>query len=267
LPNGVVAGRGLSWKANAMNDPHVVALFYKIGHAEDIDYNKAPPLIHAQAEFEVRIERDHAVVRMREHYATIESGRAVIEPFFRAWELGAALRRGLGELEFKYDRAEVIDRSPVAGALQAEAGFLALTGMHVNVHHSRASYPEPPIDLARDVHVDLMFERFCRYRQGGDTLAGAAYYCLTVLQAAAQSRKEAAKHYGIAETVLDKLAILTDSKGGKDARKAKGTHAEYTPAERQWLEEVMKRIILRTAEVARDGKATFQITMAHFPAV
>src|SRR5438132_1504562 len=96
-------------KANAMNDPHVVALFYKVGHAEHIDYNKAPPLIHAQAEFEVRIERDHAVVRMREHYATIESGRAVIEPFFRAWELGAALRRGLGELEFKYDRAEVID--------------------------------------------------------------------------------------------------------------------------------------------------------------
>jgi hypothetical protein len=67
--------------------------------------------------------------------------------------------------------------------------------------------------------------------------------------------------------VLDKLAILTDSKGGKDARKAKGTHAEYTPADRQWLEEVMKRIILRTAEAARDGKATFQMTMAHFPAV
>src|SRR2546428_6515060 len=40
-------------------------------------FRSAPPLIHAQAEFEVRIERDHAVVRMREHYATIESGRAV----------------------------------------------------------------------------------------------------------------------------------------------------------------------------------------------
>jgi hypothetical protein len=111
-----------------------------------------------------------------------------------------------------------------------------------------------------------MFERFCRYRQGGDTLAGAAYYCLTVLEAAAQGRKKAARRYGIEESVLSKLGMLTDTRGGKDARKAKGAHAEYTPAERQWVEEVMKGIIFRAAEIASDsGKAASQITMVDFP--
>jgi hypothetical protein len=132
---------------------------------------------------------------------------------------------------------------------------------------SRASYPEPPTDLARDAPVDLMFERFCRYRAGGDTLAGAAYYCLTVLEGG-KRRSAAATHYGIAKTVLDRLGILADSKGGKDARKAKAAALEYTPAERQWLEEVMKRIILRAAQVAcSDTAATPQITMADFPAI
>jgi hypothetical protein len=140
-PNEVGAGRvgGLYWKANAMNDPHVVALFYKIKHVDDVDYDRAPPLTHSQAAFEVHIERDQAEVRMKDHYATVDSARAMIEPFFRAWELSAALRRGLGELEFQYDRANVIDRSPLPGALQAEAALLAVGGMKVNLHHSRAS--------------------------------------------------------------------------------------------------------------------------------
>jgi hypothetical protein len=77
------------------------------------DYDKAPPLIHAQAGFEVRIERDHAVVRMREHYATIEAAGMVIEPFFRAWELGAALRRGLENLNS--NRPQSGHRRVVAG--------------------------------------------------------------------------------------------------------------------------------------------------------
>jgi hypothetical protein len=249
-----------------MNDPHVVALFYNV-HADNVDYSKAPPLVHIEDAFEVRIEERRAEVRIKEHHSSVQSAQAAVEPFLRAWELGAALRLGPGELEFKYDKAEVIDRNPVKGVLHAEAGMFVDVFMDAKLTVGRMSYPDPPLDIARDVNVDLMFDRFCRYRQGKETLAGAANFCLTVLEIE-QRRPEAAKRYGFAKTVLDRLAVLAASKGGKDARKAKAAHDEFTPAERQWLEEVMKRIILRVAEVVRDdSKIMPQITMADFPAI
>ena len=33
-----------------MNDPHVVALYYSVKHAEQVNYNKAPRLDHDQPE-------------------------------------------------------------------------------------------------------------------------------------------------------------------------------------------------------------------------
>jgi hypothetical protein len=114
-----------------------------------------------------------------------------------------------------------------------------------------------------------MFARYCRYFEGRTTLGDAANFCLTVAETAAGgSRPGAARHYAIALTVLKKLGELADTKGGTDARKAKGVESPYTPAERTWLEAVMKTIIRRAAEVAADQQATRpQITMTDLPAL
>jgi hypothetical protein len=76
-----------------------------------------------------------------------------------------------------------------------------------------------------------MFDRFCRYRAGTTTLADAANFCLTVLELTAYGRLAAARHYNIAKTVLNKLADLAATKGGYEARKARGAQAEFTGAE------------------------------------
>ena len=246
-----------------MSDLHVEALFYRVNHAEDVDYEKAPPLRYQGAGFSVRIADGTAQIDMIDHHATSEAARAAVEPFLRAWELSAALQQGPGEFQFVYDSARVIDRDPPAGPVQAasvleSARLTASAAAHV----CRANYPPAPLDLARDAAVDLMFDRYCMYREHRTMLADAANYCLTVLETAAGGRSPAARRYVIAQKVLGKIATLAATKGGSNARKAVGAAVDFTAAEHQWLEQAMSLIIRRAAEVAFDPKATRpQITM------
>jgi hypothetical protein len=218
----------------------------------------------------VRIEDGRAEVTMRSHHATVEAARAEVEPFLRAWELTAALEFGPGEFELAYDRAKIIDRRPAAAqvAIQvADAALFAVTTTSAIAHIGRSKYPDPPpAGIRRDANVDLMFDRFRRYRAGTTTLADAANFCLTVLQLTARGRPAVARCYGIREKVLRKLGDLAANKGGNEARKANGAKAEFTPVERQWLEEAIKHLIWRAAEVAGNPPAPLrQITMADLP--
>ena len=67
---------------------------------------------------------------------------------------------------------------------------------------------------------------------------------------------------------MNTLGGLADAKGGEEARKARGASKPFTGAERQWLEETMKRLIWRAAEIAGDPNALpQQITMAELPSL
>jgi len=111
-----------------------------------------------------------------------------------------------------------------------------------------------------------MFDRFCRYHAGRTTLPDAANFCLPALELNAGGRKAAAGRYSVDMPILGKLGDLAANKGGAEARKADGAGAEFTPAEQQWLEETIKRLIRRAAEVAGGPSAPLpQITMACLP--
>jgi|SRR6266496_4053921 len=255
-----------------MNDPHIVALHYRVMHEEYVDYEKAHALTHDEAGFAVRVEDGRAEITMKSHYATVDDARTEVEPFLRAWELTAALQFGPGEFRFAYDRATIIDRNPTPGAtIHAAVGIdLGSATATATAHIGRSKYPAPPVGIARDVAVELMFERYCRYRAGGTTLADAANFCLTVLKtsAAGGRRRDAGTRYAVAKAVLSKLGDLAANKGGNEARKAGGAHAAYTAAERHWLEETIKRIILRAGEVACDPSAARpQIAMTDLPSL
>jgi hypothetical protein len=65
---------------------------------------------------------------------------------------------------------------------------------------------------------------------------------------------------------LNRLGELAGEKGGEEARKARGASKPFTGAERQWLEEIVKRLIWRAAEIAGDPNALpQQITMDDLP--
>lgn len=253
-----------------MNDPHVEALHYSVQHAENVDYDQASPLSHDTPDFTVRIENGRAEITMKSHHATAETARAEVEPFLRAWEMTAALAYAPGDFRLVYDQAEIIDRNPTPGivnVLVPGAAVFSAAGT-LGVHIGRSKYPDPPTGIARDATVDLMFERYCWYCARRTTLADAANFCMTVLEMSGGGRSGATKRFAVAKPVLDNAGKLAASKGGNEARKAKGAQAEFTAAERQWLEETMKCLIRRAAEVAGGPSAPLpQITMADLPSL
>ena len=73
--------------------------------------------------------------------------------------------------------------------------------------------------MVRDFLVDLMFNRYVLYRDGGTTLGDAANYCLTEFERAAGGRDAAAKKFSIDKKVLGKLGNLTANKGGAEVKR------------------------------------------------
>ena len=111
-----------------------------------------------------------------------------------------------------------------------------------------------------------MLDRFAGFRQGREPLSSMAYFCLTVLERNPGGRAEAAKKFGISRNVLEKVGKLTSKKGGTEARKACGLHSDLQSGERRFLEEKVKQIIRRVAEVAHDASAIHpKITISLFP--
>jgi hypothetical protein len=207
-----------------MNDPHVQSLHYLVQHSKAVDYSQAVTLEHDTTGFTVRIEKSEATVLMKDHFASPETARAAVEPSLRAWELSSALSMWPG-ITFAFQRAALIDRSPTPGshALHADSVQFGLGGMDIDMIVHRVAYPAPPIDLAVDAYVEMMFDRYHRYREQLMTISECANFCLTVLGLAAGGQKAAAQRFTIESKVLRKLGELCAKKGGNEARKAEGT--------------------------------------------
>ena len=256
-----------------MNDPHVVALNYKIEHHSSVDYDGASPLDHSEEAFEVHVERNNVRFAMKRHYATKSEALKAVEGYIRAWEHLAALQYGPNEFKLVFDGAEIEDRDPTPGVVHASA-----KPIHVKVslgeatgHVSRGAYPRPPstrMEFSPD--VKLMFDRYVGYRARRGYLTDMANFCLTILEKSVQAKKErrkaAAKHYDIEYMVLDEIGRLCSEKGGAEARKAQGVDQDLNGQERQFLEEVVKAIIRRAAEVAGDPNGSRDtIELSDFP--
>jgi hypothetical protein len=244
------------------------ALIYRVKHADHVDYQNAEPRECDRPGFTVRIENDRAEITLKSHYATVEDARAVVEPYLDAWELAAALATAPGEFRLVYDQARVIDRNPTPGNLGAPF-IMSANGFFTAVAHSGTrSTP-----LRRPASRAMTRLTGCLITTVGIAKAEryAAHYCLTALEKSIAERKNRRKRvaarFKIEIDVLNKIGELADNKGGSEARKAKGTQAEFTAAERVWLEETMRRLIFRAAQIANDpsGPLLEQITMKDLP--
>ncbi|MDE0342656.1 MAG: hypothetical protein OXK82_05705 [Deltaproteobacteria bacterium] len=255
-----------------MNEPHVVALHYRIEHADWIDYSKADPLEFCGQSFRVRVEGKRVRFDMNDHFATEQEACETVEDFIRNWELDVALSRGPGAFKLRFDNSDIIDQSPTPGVvrLRAPPVRVAISISQPQLTVSPREYPMPPsTGLTRSPDVESMFSRYTGYRGGKEPLAAMAYFCLDVLLATTGKRKgrleRAAKRYRVSQPVLKRLADLTSTKGGADARKAEGVHRDLTAEEKQFVEAAVTAMIRRVAEVAHDPNAEFaDISMSEF---
>jgi hypothetical protein len=128
------------------------------------------------------------------------------------------------------------------------------------------SYPSVAENIAIDPDVEVMCHRYALYREGKDTLAAMAYFCLTVLASSAGHRSAIKSRFNVSTSVTDTLGRLSSAHGGVAARKSGGIRKQFTSQERNWLQQTIAILIFRAAETAYDPTvARPEITMADLP--
>ena len=64
-----------------MNDPHVVALYYRVCHNETVDYSEAEQLTIDEPLFDVEVKEGTARFGLKQHCTTEAEAREIVEPF------------------------------------------------------------------------------------------------------------------------------------------------------------------------------------------
>ena len=146
-----------------MNDPHVVALIYKIEHGPSVDYSKAEPLDRKETNFRVQITNEEVrFFEFKEHYAAEDVARGAIEDYIRAWEFDAGLRGGPNYFKLKFAGAQIKDRNPTPGVISGPAiegdldGSISATLLVLPPY-----YPPPPSGVMLITpDVQTMYDRY-----------------------------------------------------------------------------------------------------------
>lgn len=262
-----------------MNDPHVKTLYYRIVPGSHVDYEKAPAVIEDTEHFKMYVDGEKVRFDMKVHCSTVNEARKLTDEYLRLWNILISLEHNPGDLNFKYQDADIIDLSPSPIdsqniRLSVHNTVHAITSMDAVLHLSHNTYPSRPERFCLSPDVEKMYLRYKNYRQGREPLTTMANVCLTLLQASTGSknkqREKAAEKYRIDKTVLSKLGELCDRGSQAEARKApkKGSFVPLTEKEKQWIETVIKAIIRRAGEVAYDSKAKLNLlTMSDFPCI
>jgi hypothetical protein len=254
-----------------MRDPHVQTLRYRFGHGSHVSYKNPSTVNFITEDFEGILEDGVLLVKLVTHFDGVAEARSIVERHLRAWELHDRLQGLRDEIVFHFEDAEVIDRDPPPPGspqvIEAEAATVTVSAGSLSVHVGRGSYPAPPQEFVVTPDVETMWHRYVGHREGKEPLLSMAFFCLSVLEASAGNREAAAKQYRIHNSVLRKIGELTSTRGdGTSARKKRkgGSDTPLSPGETKWLEETLRRVIARAAEIA-GGKKVEELGMSDLP--
>lgn len=244
-----------------MRDPHIQTVHYAVGSGEGISYSNPESISFANHLGTFNLSKGKLEITPTEHFPDEDAARQAVEPFLRAWEMEADLTSNVGMIRFEFDRADVIDRDPLPpGSPQVlhvkGASSVSVAGS-VTVHVTRSKYPKPPMHFRATPEVEHAYRRWLGYQAGKEPLQSMAYFVLTILEKhAAGSRKDAARSFLIDLPILSKIGELSSTKGdASTARKAGDGNQfqELSGAEKNWLENAVRRVICRLGEHASGG--------------
>ncbi len=258
--------------ADSAPDFHVVSLRYSLRPSDRVTYVNCPSVIFDREESLFCLAEGKLTCEMKTHFSTAEAARAVVEPILRAWEVDADLRLTRGELRFKFEGADIIDRSPAPPGVTHGCAYMVLPGLMVSgigtvsLHVDRARYPEPPGTFRLDPDAESILLRYHGHLDGREPLPAMAYFCLTILEAKTGGRESAATAYRIEKAVLNRMGELTSLRGDRlTARKATGVQP-LTGQERAWLEAAVKMLIWRLGDTRTLSNLPV-ITMSDLPMI
>ena len=250
-------------------DPHVVSLRYRIDSPEGVTFGDDNGPIEREFDaFRLSVTHETATAHMKDHHATEDRAREVVEGYLRPWEIYEAVRpRGCG-VKFSFEGAEVVDRDPPR--IYATARAVPTIGSHVWAEVVRElRFPDLPEAFAMSSDVEVMWTLYEGYLLGRDRLLPMAYTCLTRFKYGVGNNKEAASRYRVSRNVLDKLGTLSTTSGDETmARKwVSGRPPQpLTDREKEWVEDAIRLLIYRAGQYASDPDGEWpKITMKHLP--
>jgi hypothetical protein len=143
-----------------VNDPHVVALGYRVECDEGFDYHSASQLAFQTDRFICRIDDGRARFEFKPaaHHARVEEAQEEIDRFAEAWKISAEIKHWPGAFRLVYDpsRNEIVDRNPPMAAgyvFTLGRASAVVTGSAMHFKRSFGSYPDPPMNF--EVSDDL----------------------------------------------------------------------------------------------------------------
>lgn len=255
-----------------MRDPHVDKLYYEMIIAEHTDYDKAHPIKEETDNFIISVVGKSVIFTMKKHFAKELDAKNMADDYLKKWEVLIGIQHSPDEIKFRFKKADTIDRLPPlddSKTLNIQSSVVVSTVTDVVLHLSRQKYPDLPKEFTLSPDVEMLYSRYLLYKKGSEPLPGMAYWCLTLLQTSAGgSRNKTSKQYQMSSNVLKQLSILASRKGDQsEARKflVGQPLTPLKPIEKTWVEEVIKKIIIRVGEYAYDPDAKLnKITMSDF---
>jgi hypothetical protein len=254
-------------------DPHVVSLRYRIKPSKGVTFgNDTWPIEREFDAFRLSVTHETATAHMKEHHATEDEAREVVEGYLRRLEIFEAVRPMGTGVKFTFEEAEVVDRDPPP--IYATARAIPAIGSEAWAEVVRELHlPDLPEVFAMSSDVEVMWNRYEGYLQKREPLLSVAYFCLTRFRSGAGNNKEAASRYRVSKNVLDELGKLA-SRSGDDttARKwdSKPPPQPLSDSEKVWVEEwvenAIRLLIYRAGQHASDPDREWpMITMKDLP--
>jgi hypothetical protein len=218
--------------------------------------------------------RDEALVVFKTHYASEQEARDAVEPLLRSWEVERGLKAGSPpSFRFEFGGSLIVDRGRRDGdetpyVVTGEGSFYVREPDEPPP--TLEEYPEPPTSFAVDEHVETLWARWEAHLAGRESLAAAAYACLTYLEKVyADGRRGAAQKLGVSTAVLDTLGRLTSAVG--DARATRkftlAAGRPHTSKEMAWMQVTVTELVCRVGERAATGRPPSPLTMSELPSL
>lgn len=230
-----------------MKDPHVVSLTYKIVENDVLTFKNPPDLEIETAEFHGLLSNGILTLEPKNHYSSVAQIRPLADDYVRGWEIDRALRSGSLEFNFRFEGGQVVDRQPAPGKAFVDSCDVMVCVDSVDVKKSSSAYPAPPDNFQLTPEVEVLWNRYRRFLEGGELLLTMAGYCLSYLEDG-KSHKHAAKHYNIDLQILDKLGDITANAGDElTARKRSKKSRPLSNSESGWVKAAIKAIIKHLA--------------------
>lgn len=253
-----------------MNDPHVVALNYRIEHGCSVDYSKAEPLVCNELEdFRIEINCTQNVrFELKNPCATEKEAKKCVDEYIRIWEADACLKGGPDYFTLKYCGPEIEDRNPTPNTINLSGrGDLGEIRGSGTLTLKPSKYPSPPSGMDINADIETMYQRYMGYLRGHEPLASMAYFCLTVLEnwekkktneqkkKTSEKRLNIEKKFQIPVHITNRIGELSSTKGGTEARKKNDAavgkseeNLDFTNREKLFLEESVKMMICYAAK-------------------